>query len=468
MAGLVVLYLVARHFVTQPLALWSVLLLGVSYPQIHFSKAPYSEIPGQFWTLLGFYFALYWIERRRPWQLVMVLLCWVTAWSGRIDALLLLSGVGILGLMAAIWREGKSLWWAAGAIPLCALLVWLAANGPYVLATNEIVHLFWPWFGAALLAMLLALPLVVILFWFTGRWWQVWLQRLAPAFHLLIFAAALFVVGWATIPNPWRVIEVTRRYQEIIWFSSYYLTPLFFWLALAGIGWLFWRGYGAKELLLVALALTLSMLFFMDYTSGPVYPVALRRLVSDVLPLLSLLAAIALTAIPFVPVGPLPLRHTFQVGVGIVALGWMGWLSWPVIEQREAHGSLAFIQELHAALPTQGVFLFETQDGDSWVGWLAAPLYSLYGDWALHLDSDTPDPALLGQAVAEWQAGGRTVYLVSQSNPPPASLMPTGYQAALQLERSWVSSLIGQTRDPYPPPYWEFSLPLYLFVLARE
>ncbi|MCE7983945.1 MAG: hypothetical protein DYG89_22450 [Caldilinea sp. CFX5] len=466
-AGLVVLYLVARHFVTQPLALWAVLLLGVSYPQIHFSKAPYSEIPGQFWTLLGFYFALCWIERRRPWQLVTVLFCWVTAWSGRIDALLLLSGVGVLGLMAATWREGASLRWAVRVIPLCALLVWLAANGPYIGATYEIVALLWPWFGSALLTLLLALPLVVILFWFTGRWWQGWLQRLAPTLHLLLFAAALFVVGWSTLPNPWRVAEVTRRYQEIIWFSSYYLTPLFFWLALAGIGWLFRRGYGAKELLLLTLTLTLSALFLMNYTVAPVYPVALRRLISDVLPLLSVLAAMAVAAIALLPLGPLPLRRIGQAVVGLVALGWMGWLGWPVVWQEEGKGSLAFIQELHEALPPDGVFLFENQDDNSWIGWLAAPLYSLYGDWALRLDGDEPDLALLTQAIREFNAGGRTVYLVSQQNPPPATLLPPGVTATLVLERLWQSSLIGQTRAPYPPPYWEFAHPVYFFKIEE-
>jgi len=489
MAGLIVLYLIARRFVTQPLAIWAALLLGVSYPQIHFSKAPYAEIPGQFWTLLGIYFALCWIETRRPWQLVAVLLCWTTAWSGRIDALLLLSGVGVLGLMAATWREGKSLRWAIAATPLCALLIWLAANRPYVGATSEIVHLFWPWFGTALLTLLLALPLVVALFWFTGRWWQRWLQWLAPALHLLLFAAALFVVGWSTIPNPWRVAEVTRRYQEIIWFSGYYLTPLFFWLALAGIGWLFWRGYGAKELLLLTMALALSALFFIDYTVAPVYPVALRRLISDVLPLLSVLAAIAVEAIA-TPPQPSPVwgeslvrdkssipslasgsPNRARVGlasvVGLVALVWMGWLGWPVIWQEEGKGSLVFIQELHEALPADGVFFFENQDDNSWIGWLAAPLYSLYGDWALRLESDEPDLALLAQAISEFRASGRTIYLVSQHNPPPATLLPPGATATLVLERLWQSSLIGQTRAPYPPPYWEFAHPVYFFKIEE-
>lgn len=466
-AALAVLYLIARHFVPQTIALWAALLLGVSYPQIYFARAPYAELAGQFWTLLGFYVALRWLKERQPWQLVTVLLCWTTTWAGRVDAILLLAGVGLIGLIAATAREKRSLQWAMVSVPFCAALILLAANRPYIGGTYELILQRWPWFGSALLVLLAALPVGVLLFWAWGRSLQGWLQRVAPLLHLLLFAACLFVVAWATVPNPLREAGVIRRYQEIIWFSSAYLTPLFYWLALGGIGWLFGRGYDVKGLLLLAMTLTLSALFFMNYTSAPDYPVSLRRLISDVVPLLTLLAAIALSAVPSLPLGPRSLRRAIQWTVALVALGWMGWLSWPLIQQREAHGTLAFVQQLHVDLPANGVFLFENQDGDSWVGWLAAPLYSLYGDWALRLDSDTPDPAMLAQAVTEFVAGGRAVYLVSQSNPPPASLLPVGYRATLILERQWVSSLIGQTRAPYPPPYWEFAMPVHLFALEK-
>lgn len=466
-AGLIVLYFVGRYFVARPVALWGALWLGVSYPQIYFARAPYSELAGQFWTLLGFYMALRWIEERKPWLLATVLLCWVTTWAGRVDALLLLAGVGLLGLIASTRRDKHALLWATASLPLCVLLIGGAANRPYVGSTYEIILLFWPWFGTALLTLLAALPIVIGLFWVIGGRLQEWLQRMAPLIHLLLFAACLFVVAWATVPNPLREAGVIRRYQEIIWFSSAYLTPLFYWLAVGGIGWLFWRGYDAKGLLLLATTLTLSALFFMNYTSAPDYPVSLRRLISDVVPLLTLLASIALAAVTALPVGPPAFRRIVQWAVALVALGWMGWLSWPLVQQREASGSLAFIQQLHADLPAKGVFLFENQDDDSWVGWLAAPLYSLYGDWALRFDSDNPDPALLAQAMAEFAAGGRAVYLVSQSNPAPASLLPPGYRATLVMERQWVSSLIGQTRAPYPPPYWEFAMPVHLFALEK-
>jgi len=461
--ALAILYLTAQSFVKRPAALWATLLLAVSYPQIHFSRAPYAEIPGQFWTLLGFYFAIRWIDTRKPWQFILVLLCWTTTWAGRVDTILLLSALGLLCLIAARARDKRTLLGAFASLPLCALLIYLSANVPYIGATYELIALRWWWFGLALLALALALPVAILLFWAAGSSIQRGLQQIAPLLHLLLFAGCLFVIAWSTLPNPLRSADVTRSFQEIVWFSSYYLTPLFYWLALAGIGWLFWRGYGAKELFLLGTVLSLSVVFFFNYTSAPVYPVSLRRLIGDVWPLMAILAAIALTA-PW----PIPGWRYGQWALGAVAVGWMLWLSLPVLQQREATGSLAFISQLHEDIPANSVTLFEQQDADSWVGWLAAPLYSLYGDWALQLDSDTPDPATLAQAVTEFGATGRTVFLVSQHNPLPAALLPPGYTAKLTLEKVWQSTLIGQTRAPYPPPYWEFAHPFYLYRLQKQ
>ncbi|MBX3010556.1 MAG: hypothetical protein KF832_03575 [Caldilineaceae bacterium] len=469
--ALLLLYLTARQFVQRPLALWATVLLAVSYPQIYFSRAPYSEIPGQFWMVLGFYFALRWLTERKPWQFVTLLLCWTTTWAGRIDALLLLGAIGILCLIAATARDKRSLGWAAAVLPLCAGFVLLSANRPYIGATYELIALRWSWFGLALVGLGLALPVAILLFWWQGSFFQRWLQRLAPLLQWLAFAGCTFVIGWSTLPNPLRDASVTRSFQEIPWFSSAYLTPLFYWLVWAGIGLLFWRGYRLKEFFLLTTTLLLGALLFHNYTSAQVYPVSMRRLLSDLWPLMTIVAALALREVGALgqrrePSEPWRNGGWYAAGaLGIVALGWMLWLSWPLLPQREAKGSLAFVEQLHADLPAQSVFFFENQDEDSWIGWLAAPLYSFYGDWALRLDSDEPDRDQLAQAVAEFRQGGRTVYLVSQHNPPPATLLPTGYTAILTMERVWQSTLIGQTRAPYPPPYWEFAHPVYLFRL---
>ena len=265
------------------------------------------------------------------------------------------------------------------------------------------------------------------------------------------------------MPNGLRTAETTRNYQEIIWYSSQYITPLLYWLVLAGVGWLLWRGYSAKEFWLLATFLSLAAVFFYRYTSANVYPVSLRRLISDVIPLMVLLAGLALTR-PW----PIPQWSRWRWLIAGVALGWMLLLSWPLLGQHEAAGTLALIEQLHERVPDDSVLLFETQDNDSWVGWLAAPLYSLYGDWALLFDSDTPDPQLLAEAVRGLQATGRPVYLISQSATVPPALVPPGYTATLTDQLVWQSSLIGQTRAPYPPPYWEFAHALNLYALTAS
>ncbi|MBP7963922.1 MAG: hypothetical protein KA003_18200, partial [Caldilineaceae bacterium] len=87
----------------------------------------------------------------------------------------------------------------------------------------------------------------------------------------------------------------------------------------------------------------------------------------------------------------------------------------------------------------------------------------------LLLDTDTPNPAHLSQAVTAWEEAGRDVYVVSQHDPVPSALVPPGYVAELILRDEWQSSLIGQTRlPPYPPPFWEFVFPVQVYRITPE
>lgn len=462
-AALLLLYAVSRHFLNRAFALWVVAILAISYPQIHFARTSYAEMAGQFWTLAGLLFALQWLDRRTPKLLVVALFCWVTTWSGRIDALILLGGVGLLLLYAAYARDRRSLQAVSVALPGFAGLLWIGTNAAYVGATYEILIWRWPWFGQALLLLAVGLLVSLPLFWGWGSAIVAILRRSAPSVHLLVFLALFFVVFWATVPNPWRNPELTRNFQEIIWFSSAYLTPGLYWLMVAGVGWLLWRGYTAKTFWVLASFLILAAVFFYRYTSAPVYPVSLRRLLSDVIPLMAIFAGMALAA-----TWPLPAWPRVRWVIALLMLLWMGGLASPLFQQHEAAGSLATIEQLQATLPPDAVVIFEIQDSDSWVGWLAAPLYSIYQRWSLMLDSDQPDPHLLQQAVDAFMAHGRAVYLVSQHEPLPTPLLPPGYTATLQQQLIWQSSLLGQTRAPYPPPYWEFTFPIQLYRLDRQ
>lgn len=460
--ALVLLYAVARMLLPRPFALWVTLLLALSYPQIHFGRAPYAEIFGQVWTLAGLWFALRWIQQRQPWLLVSALFFWVTTWSSRIDAILLMGGIGVLLLYLAYDRDRKTLLAVVVATPVLAGLSWWSANLAYVGATLELLQVAMPWFTLAFSGLLLMMLVAIALLWLVGKPLMQHLYSLRHWGEGAVLLGLGLMVLWATLPNPLRTAEVTRNYQEIIWFSSQYVTPLFYWLTFAGISWLCWRGYDRSQLFISLTFLSLALVFFSRYTSAPVYPVSLRRLLSDLFPLMALLAGIALAAS-----WPLPGWKVMRWLVGVGALGWMLILSWPLFQQAELSGTANFIERFHAALPSDAVLIFEPQDQDSWVGWLASPLFSRYGHWALQLDSDTPELPLLTQAVQVYEASGRTVYMVSQSPTLPAALTPNGYTPTLAMQQEWRSSLIGQTRAPYPPPYWEFVHPVYVYELHK-
>lgn len=461
------LYAIARLFFRAPLALFPALLLAVSYPQIHFARAPFAEITGQVLTLWGLLLALLWLRAWRAVYLAAALLLWATAWAARVDALLLLGPAGLLLLIAAWRRDGGALRAALAVSPLVALIVYLGFNRPYVGSTFEQFSILAPVFLPGLVAGAIALPGGMALAWRLGPRLEARAGRWAAWLGAAAFAATALMMAWALLPHPWRTPDVTRPFQEIIWFSSAYVTPLFYWLTLAGLGAVLWLRRERSALYVAVLFLGLGLLYFYDYSSAPVYPVSLRRLTPDVFPLMALLCGFALDGAGRL----LPGRgdQAVQALLALAALAWMGSRAAPLLAQHETPDDAAFVAALHAALPGDAAVLFEPQDGDSWIGWLAAPLYSLYGDWALLLESDAPDPALLAQAAGELEAAGRAVYIASQQEPLPPALTPPGYAAGEPLRLVWQSAIIGQTRTPpYPPPFWEFALPVNLYPLTAE
>lgn len=475
--SLLLLYAIARRIVSWPLALAVSVLMAVSYMQIYFGRISYAELFGQFWTLAGMLAAFDWIERRRPLLLVAALFFWATTWAGRIDALLLLPAITLLLLYAALARDRRTLVAVLLSLPLLVALIVLGTNPAYAGATYEIQAWRWPWFGKALIGLLVLVPVSTGIVWLFGKQIQRLLQRLAPALHTIAFLALALVLLWSTVPNPLRDAAITRNYQEIIWFSSAYLTPLFYWLLLLGVGRLLFGGYDGRTFWLLTTFGGLATVYFYTYTSSHAYPVSLRRLTSDLLPLMSLLVGVALAAPqPTVATSMrqpgitllLAFRTVWQWGrwlIALVLIGWMAFLSRPLWPIHEGVGTLAALEELHNALPANAVVIFEDQDNDSWVGWLAAPLYSLYGDWSLQLDGDTPDPALWQTALDALHAGGHPIYVVTQQADYPEAFRAEGYRATLERQLSWQSTLIGQTNAPYPPPVWDFLFPLNLYRL---
>jgi hypothetical protein len=458
--SLILLFGVGREVFGWAAGVWAVVLLAVSYPQVYYGRAPYAEIFGQFWMLAGLYPIVLWLKHPRPWLLPVALFLWTTAWAARGEAVLLLAPFSLVLIYAALRHDKRSLVASLAALPFAICLGWLGTNPAYSGAEYMIFAADLPWLPKILQGSLILLIAGGVVGWLYGPQLLALGPRVIRLGGLAGVAVAAVVVLWATLPNPLRVAGSTRPYEELVWFASLYMTPVFFWLALAGAAWIFAEARRPAPVLVATTGLLFAAALFFKHTTAPIYPVALRRQVSEVYPLMALLAGAALGAVRL----RRPWRSA-QWAIGVITVIWLLALSWPVIWQHEAAGSVAVVEEMHGRLPAGSVAIFEQQGAQSWIGWLAAPLYSLYGDNVLLLHSDNPDTQLLGQAVGIYKQAGKEIYLISQHKPLPLALLPAGYQAVLVDQGRWRSTMIGHTRSPYPPPYWEYDHPIYTYKL---
>ncbi len=460
--GVLMVYAVARQLVTRWAAVIGALLLAFSFPQIHFGRMPYAEIVGQFWMMAGCATALVWLRRRDGRWLWLTLLAWVTTWAARLDALLLLPTVALMLFLAGFWRDRFTMRSAVPLLAGLAALAWLGTNRAYVGSTYELVAARWWWFSWGVLALVLGVVLALPLGWFWGNHLVRRAQKVIP---LLVWAgvgAWCGLVVWGTVPLVLPDWETPALWQEIIWFTGSYTSPIFFWLAALGMFAVACRGVQLPHGLLGFLLVSLSAVFLTQYTSAPVYPVSIRRLVSDVLPLMAVFGACAIHVVLTMP--QRRWRWLALVVAG-VALMWEGTLSLPRMMVTTGQQTPQTVVRLAQMLPADAVVWFETQDGDSWVGWLAAPLYAFEGRWALLLDSDTPDRERLRQAAETYTAMGRPLYLVVQKREVPLGLVPEGYGVEQVAHEVWASTMIGQQRAPYPFVVWQFAHPLYVYRL---
>ena len=231
---------------------------------------------------------------------------------------------------------------------------------------------------------------------------------------------------------------------------------LLIWLAAAGAGLILWRRrIFSEQMLLVVFVVSLAGVVFWKYTTARVYPVALRRLLPEVLPGIMLLGAFAVSWLA----RRRRWRSVALALAGLVAALQIG-LSGQYWFYREASGTWDFTAELAARIPQEAVVLFEPQEADSLVGWFAAPLWSIYDRRALLLNKGKLDEQALHAAVCRWQQDDRDVYLVAQRD--PAQWWPGRFAGARTGQMNWDSSIIGQSLR-FPPYIWRFSVPVSIY-----
>lgn len=463
--SLVMVYFLGKRLFGRSAGALAAIWLLLSFPQLHFSRAPYAEVVGQFFIVAMVYALAAYLQTRRTSFIVIGLVALAVSFAARLDVILALPAILFFLLILVRRRDTGGI--VASLLGLVAVLGYtlLTVNRPYVGAMQELLlaaqlrGLARPELLTALLAGgLLVLGLVIVA-----------LRRVSalPKLHLVsgsMILVLILVTVYALHIRPltpeymWSRGQYFETYNnEIMAIAAQYVSPLLFWLAAAGASLVIWRQrLFSEQGLLVVFVISLASVFFWKYTTVRIYPVALRRLLPEVLPGMMLLGASALSWL-----GQHRRGRTAAIALaGLLAVLQVG-VSGQYWFHREAPGTWDFVQELSDRLPSDAVVIFEPLENDAIVGWFAAPLWSIDDRRSLLLRQEQPDAQVLDGALCKWQQEQRAIYLVAQRD--PAQWWPGEFQVDPVDQMRWNSTLIGQSM--YFPPYvWYFD---FLFTVYR-
>ncbi len=461
---LAVYFLGKRLFGRSAGALAAVWLL-LSFPQLHFSRTPYAEVIGQFFVLATLYYLVVYLQTRRIALMLAGLAALAVSFAARVDAVLVLSAIVFFLLILLRRRDVKGL--LVGLAGLAAGLGYtvLTVNRPYVGSTIELLlagHLHALTRPAVFVSLLVGGLLVFGLTVVAVRRVSVLPKQRIVRGGIILFM--VLAVGYALHVRPlmpeytWLGGQQLETHNnEIMAITAQYISPVAFWLAVGGASLAIWRRrLFSEQNLLVVFVVSLASILFWKYTTARVYPVALRRLLPEVLPGVMLLGAFALSWLA-------QRRRWRPVALALAGLvaAWQIGVSGPYWFYREAPGAWDFIQTLAERLDPDALVLFEPQKGDSVVGWFAAPLWSIYDRQALLLNQGPLDARTLDGALCHWQQEGRTVYVMAQRD--PVQWWPGEFRGSTEGQVNWPSSIIGQSMR-FPPYIWRFD---FMFTIYR-
>lgn len=460
MAGLAMVYFLGRRVFDPRAGTLAVLWLLLSFPQIHFSRAPYAEAVGQFFVLIGLYGLIRGLQTGWAGYSGLGIMAWAVAFATRVEVLLVIPVLGVFLVFMAL-RHGLRLAFRDGLFLILAVgfAIW-TLNRPYAGATAELLLSYQARFlqhlGGWALAGLLGMGLIGLgLVFIAAHRWEGMYRILQYGFVALVWVAmsyALFVRPWVEGRGP------EGYHAELMPIAALYLSPILF--GLAGLGSArvaLQRPLVPERWLLLLFGLSFGMIFFWKYTTARVYPVALRRLMPEVLPVLILLAAWGLRW--------MEQKKGWQRlsrWLAYLACLWLGGISGLYWAEQEGRGTWTFLQVLGHRIPENAVVLFEPLRGEVIVGWFAAPLWSFEGRDALLLNREITGEKLEG-ALRYWRDQGRSIYVLAQSD--PAAWWPGDFPGHPVGELRWRSSLIGQSMR-FPPVIWRFDFRFTIYRLS--
>lgn len=465
-ASLVTVYFLGKRVFDAGTGALAALWLLLSFPQLHFSRAPYAEVAGQFFVLTALYALVTYLQTHRLTYLLPGIAALAAAFATRIDVILALPTLFLFIVVLAVRRDRKALFTSVALVTAAlGFTVW-TVNRPYLGATGEILlgsqlRLLSQLSPDVMLGLSLGGFLVLVLLVLSVRRVRISHWRQSASWGVLL--VAVLGVGYALHVRPltpeYVMVngELLPAYsEELMAVTARYVSPLLFWVAALGVAFVLrQRRIPPEHTLLLLFVASFGGVFFWKYTTAAVYPVALRRLVPEVLPGLSLLAAYALRRL-----GQLSRWRWGATAIAGLMMVLVMSVAAPYWFSREAAGTWGFLDGLAERLPAEAVVLFEPRQEGSVVGWFAAPLWSFHQRQALLLNSGELDGPALRDAVSYWQSQGRPIYVVSQND--PSTWWPGVFRGHRESGVVWESSIIGQSRR-FPPYVWRFAFTFSIY-----
>jgi hypothetical protein len=434
--ALLAFFVVASRVLRHPLAaLGAVAVLGLSMPQVFFSRDAYSELPTQ--VLLFTALWLFCDERilKRTGVLIIAGLSVGFIQAVRIDGLAIVAGLP--PIFAVAWyrtprEERKRL--ALNAVA-CAVAVGIGvAVGVFDLRYrsfqyfadlrgdfNQLVKVA----GASAVLSLIAIALEPV-FRRTVR-----VQWAPRARTIVAIAGAVLVVlagllAWLVRPalNPIKADSSNPVFhaRSVAWLG-WYLGPLTLVLAIAGAALLVWALVMRLQwstVVATALLAPEALLYLWRPSASPDQPWVTRRLLVAAFPAAVLLAFAALLVCArwIKAREPGTARTIGRVAIGIAAAVMVAYPVWTVAgvsQMSEQHGYLTGLNDLCDAIGKAGSLVVVREMSNQYVVTLPHPVRSWCGIPAARFlnspQQDTPDPELLRAIAERSKATGRTLYI---------------------------------------------------------